>query len=229
MSRKIDDTKVLDQIQERLSDYLGFDIQKLSNFAPNDWYIFGGALRDSIAGQQINDIDIVSKPIATKKLFNLFTNNGFIQETSSKLTELYKGINLIFEPITLSKTVNNKKIYIQLIRPSHEYVNRWSKKVAAFEETAECTNRQLEDAYKYFTELADDVDIRCCALRYSVSDNILYETVPGAILDCNSKRIKVLDNARMQTDRIKERIQKLKNRGWQLGNFSEETMINLYG
>ena len=57
------------EIKKRVDDYLGFDSDRL--FKSCDLVrIFGGAIRDSICGDPINDIDILvgSNPIKVQVL-----------------------------------------------------------------------------------------------------------------------------------------------------------------
>lgn len=49
--------EIINTINERISDYLTFDIYKLLNI--NGLYIYGGALRDSITNEEYHDIDIL--------------------------------------------------------------------------------------------------------------------------------------------------------------------------
>lgn len=186
-------------IKEKLDEYLEFDSDLLFNIIPDEYTavkckrlvrIFGGSLRDIIANQKINDIDILVGSKSIRALENVLYNNGYINMESlakKDILGLY-GINVISEPKTWIK---NYKI-VQLIRPRDPLGNNYEES---------------------FINLIQNVDISSCGLSYD--GNKLYENYKDAILHCRHKVFYVNKNAKMYSpNRIYERIYKLESRGW---------------
>ena len=188
---------MIEIIKNRIDVYLEFDSDIL--FFNPLIRIFGGAIRDSIAGERtIHDIDILCgsksigyiEDILTKNGYTLF--NGFL--TSVEIGKLYTDINVISEPKTWMK---GSKV-VQLIRPSP-------------------LNGDI-DYQENFYNLLSNVDISSCGVSYS--KGTLYENYEGAISHCLSKTFRVNKQASMYIERrITNRIMKLIDRGWtELGN-----------
>lgn len=184
-------------IKNRIDMYLEFDSDIL--FFNPLIRIFGGAVRDSIAGERtIHDIDILCgsksighiEDILTRNGYELF--NGFL--TSVEIGKLYTDINVISEPKTWMKGTK----VVQLIRPS-----------------------PLSSDIDYsdnFYNLLSNVDISACGVSYS--KGTLYENYDGAVSHCLSKTFRVNKNATMYIERrVQHRTGKLTERGWtQLGD-----------
>lgn len=193
-----------DKIRKSLNEYLEFDSDELFRSKFNIVRIFGGAIRDIIAGQDINDVDILCGSKAIKYIEMVLEKNGYqyMEMLNGKdLQEMYSEIHVINEPHTWTK---GKKI-VQLIRPSLGF------------EADEVVYRQG------FTDLISNVDLSCCGVSYDGES--LHEDYPNAIVHCQSKVYSVNKSAKMYSDRrINHRIHKLKDRGWEEVN--NETNLN---
>ena len=184
-----------DKIRKSLSEYLEFDSDELFKSKFNIVRIFGGAIRDIIAGQDINDVDILCGSKAIKYIEMILEKNGYqyMEKLNGKaLQEMYSEIHVINEPHTWIK---GKKI-VQLIRPS-----------LGFQGKDEMVYRQG------FSELISNVDLSCCGVSYDGEN--LYEDYPNAIVHCQSKVFSVNMRAKMYSHkRISHRKAKLESREW---------------
>jgi hypothetical protein len=185
-----------DKIRQSLNEYLEFDSDELFKSKFNLVRIFGGAIRDIIAEQPINDIDILCGSKALRYIESVLDQNGYqyMKMLNGKdLQEIYSEIHIINEPHTWIK---GKKI-VQLIRPS---LSNWKTDSSLYEEG--------------FRDLISNVDLSCCGVSYDVEN--LYEDYPNAIVHCQSKVYSVNKSAKMYSERrINHRIHKLKDRGWE--------------
>jgi hypothetical protein len=136
---------MIKRVKSKLDDYLEFDSDYL--FKNVDLVrIFGGSIRDIIAGEKINDVDILvgSKSIGYVK--HVLSENGYIHLndfTKKDLGEIYSRIHVISEPHTW---VKGSKV-VQLIRP------RVNTKVY---------NEYIQNYY----DLLSNVDMSCCGISY---------------------------------------------------------------
>jgi hypothetical protein len=179
------------KIKNRLDYYLEFDSDDL--FKCGDFIkVFGGAVRDSIAEMEINDVDILCAPNSHKRLSNFLLEKGYKLNDylcGKHLTELYKTVNNISEPHTFMK---GDKI-IQLIRPR--------------------ANKQGIDFSNVFNRLVQNVDISCCGVSYD--KNGLKEDYKNAILHCqNLVFSKNLLGSMYDYNRYIHRSSKLEKKGW---------------
>jgi hypothetical protein len=185
-----------DKIRQSLNEYLEFDSDELFKSKFNLVRIFGGAIRDIIAEQPINDIDILCGSKALRYIESVLDQNGYqyMKMLNGKdLQEIYSEIHIINEPHTWIK---GKKI-VQLIRPS---LSNWKTDSSLYEEG--------------FRDLISNVDLSCCGVSYDGEN--LYEDYPNAIVHCQSKVYSVNKSAKMYSERrINHRIHKLKDRGWE--------------
>jgi tRNA nucleotidyltransferase/poly(A) polymerase len=81
---------MIQKINDRLNEYLEFDNNQL--YMDSMVRIFGGAIRDSIADQPINDVDILCGAQSLRKLEYILEKNGyhhFEKLTSVDITNLY--------------------------------------------------------------------------------------------------------------------------------------------
>jgi hypothetical protein len=184
-----------DLIKSKLDEYLEFDSNILFNNKWNLVRVFGGAIRDSIANQPINDIDIIVGAKALKEIEFILENKGYhyMEMLNGKdLQEMYSEIHIINEPHTWIK---GTKI-VQLIRP--------------------VVFNQENDFTKYkqgFLDLISNVDFSCCGVSYDGDE--VYEDYPNAIVHCQSKVFSVNKSAKMYSDkRAIHRKLKLQSRGW---------------
>jgi hypothetical protein len=185
-----------DKIRKSLSDYLEFDSDELFKSKFNLVRVFGGAIRDILAEQPINDVDILCGSKALNYIESVLEQNGYqyMEMLNGKdLQEMYSEIHIINEPHTWIKS---KKI-VQLIRPS---LSNWKTDSSLYEEG--------------FRDLISNVDLSCCGVSYDGEN--LYEDYPNAIVHCQSKVYSVNKSAKMYSERrINHRIHKLKDRGWE--------------
>lgn len=180
-------------IKNRIDMYLEFDSDIL--FFNPLIRIFGGAVRDSIAGERtIHDIDILCGSKSIRHIEDILTRNGYTLFngflTSIEIGKLYTDVNVISEPKTWMKGTK----VVQLIRPSP-----LSSDV---------------DYSENFYNLLSNVDISSCGVSYS--KGTLYENYDGAVSHCLSKTFRVNKFATMYIERrVQHRTGKLVERGWE--------------
>jgi hypothetical protein len=192
------------KIKQKLSEYLEFDSDKLFQNKYNLIRVFGGAIRDIIADQPINDVDILCGSKASKFVEFILENNGYTYFdilNGKHLQEMYKDIHVINEPHTWIK---GTKI-VQVIRPTNF--------------TSSLRNLNYEES---FNNLIANVDLSCCGVSY---DGELHEDFNNAILHCQSMVYSVNHTALMYSDsRAMHRRAKLQERGWK--EITNETWVN---
>jgi len=178
------------KVKIRIDKYLGFSNEEI--LKNNDAIIFGGAIRDSIANQKINDIDIATLPNSCSKITNILLDNGFefLDKFSDSVIKLYEN-TFISQPYTFYK----EKTFIQLIRP-----------------------RRPAYTINDLTHFASQVDLSCCALAF-FSDRV-FELKQDAIFDCLNMSFSADKQALLYNEeRCIKRIEKLKDRGWAFKGF----------
>jgi hypothetical protein len=182
----------MNKIKEKVDEYLGFDSDII--FKIDYIRLFGGAIRDILANQPIQDLDILLGPETFKKVSTILTSNGYEyveSYTSKDVIEMYKDIQIINEPWTYMKIVNGKISMIQLIRPS----------------------RISNSIQNSILEIIWNVDFSVCAVSYD--GNNLYENYPQAISECKSMIFTPLTGTLMHnSNRSYIRKSKLERRGW---------------
>ena len=196
-----------EKIKNRLTKYLGFDYREIINENIDYAYIFGGAIRDSIANKKINDIDILCLPNSKQKIIKIIKKNGYIQTdlVSKDTIEMYSKLRTIFEPFNYIKIIDNELRIIQLITPTSNLSNMES------------------DVIRNFHNILGQVDMSNCAVHFSNAFG-LRESYLGAINHCKHNVFEVLDT-KMKTDRFELRYQKFINRGWE--ELNEDNMKNI--
>jgi hypothetical protein len=190
------------KIKSRLDDYLGFNSDKLfTSCNPSGLIrIFGGAIRDSISEDPINDIDILVGSISCKRLENFLNSIGWTYREDllpKDLASVYNDIHVINEPHTWM--YGNKTI--QIIRPVIKTGNLHP------------VNRK--DIYEQgFKQLISNVDISCCGVSWDGTN--LHEDYSGSVVHCQNKVFSVNKKAQMYSQkRIIHRIDKMEKRGWE--------------
>lgn len=187
-------------VKNNISKYLEFDVDeiyKVSDYA----YIFGGAIRDSIVGDPINDVDIVCLPQSMINVLKVLEANGYTQEeyTKNDTNSLYLGLKVIFEPITFFK--GSKKI--QFIRPVSNTIN---------------------ETYSKFLSLLTNIDLSNCGVYYD--GNLIKESYITSIEQIICKQMTKNSAATMYNpQRIDRRISKFQDRGWELTNRHDEILF----
>lgn len=195
-------------IKEKLDEYLEFDSKLLFNRTPiqNEYEysvkvkrlvrIFGGAIRDIIADQPINDIDILVGAQSSKLLEFTLKEQGYTYMeslTPKDLSAVYTNIKIINEPRTWIK---GTKI-VQLIRP-------------VIRVTRDSDLRYYE---KGFIDLIQNVDISSCGVSWDGEN--LYENYPNAIAHCQNLSFYINKRAKMYSpNRSEMRSYKFISRGW---------------
>lgn len=177
------------KINSRLS---GITIEEI--LGGTDAAVYGGAVRDAIAGFDLHDIDIAALPQSSRKIKQKLINAGYrYMETSTnnEIIAMYASLNekrIINMPWTFIKTINEKEISIvQVIRPRQSVIN--------------------------FSDFLEQVDITCCAVSYSPQVGTK-EHHPDAFNHCAMKSFAVLESNQQTTDRLWGRAKKLIDRGW---------------
>jgi len=196
-------------IKEKLDEYLEFDSNLLFNRTPIPEYsmklkrlvrVFGGAIRDIIAGQKINDVDILVGSQSCNLVEITLKENGYTYIESlvpKDLASVYSDIQVISEPKTWMK---GTKI-VQLIRPRLRFIN--SMKL-------QNNTREYEEM---FIDLIQNVDISSCGVSWDGVN--LYENYPNAISHCHNLSFYVNRRAKMYSQRrASHREWKLTDRGW---------------
>lgn len=176
-------------LKKILDDYMEFDSDEL--FLCGDLiHIFGGAIRDAIGGNRINDIDVLGTSLSRKRLCNLLEKNGYTyleEMNKTTLNQMYKDIQIISMPITY---INSNKKIIQLIFPV-----------------------SIEGYDKSFHNLVSNVDISCCGLSYNGIN--VFEYVEDAYNNAVEKTFRVCaDNKMYNKKRCEDRMDKLIERGF---------------
>jgi hypothetical protein len=214
------------KVEKGISEYIEFDVKDI--FEQSDYItIYGGAVRDSIAGLEIHDVDILCMSESAKILAE------FIEERDFKKLDLYdldthnmyKGISLIEEPWTFMN--KNRKI-IQIIRPRYA---SYSTKL----------KNSSEHKSKYqiaYYNLIKNVDLSCCGVfleNFGVLDGgnfarriRLKEACKSAIIHCISKTFEIQNWTKLYNEkRTLDRAWKLENRGWENINGSSSAVKSL--
>ena len=196
------------KVEKGISDYIGFNVKEI--FDVSDYItIYGGAVRDSIAGLEIHDIDILCMSASAKKLREFINKKNYqpldLYDVDS--LNMYKGISMIEEPWTFMN--ENKKI-IQIIRPRYDSYSK--------------------EAYDYMSKyqsayynLIKNVDLSCCGVFLDNCNGVkLMEGCKNAIIHCLSKTFETQEWSKLYNkDRTIFREFKLENRGWE--NLSKTT------
>ena len=193
-------------IVRKISNYIGFDVDELI-FDHN--CIFGGAIRDSISGDKINDVDILCLSKSMRVIENILIHYGYNymdKLINSGFVEMYKDIKVIFEPHTWVKDNS----IIQLIRPSLKVESAYNLRASNIEA---------------LNDILYNVDLSCCGVFYNV--NGLQESVNNSILHCKHKVFDVLKRNKMYNiNRAYQRISKLEDRGWDSLQFKNSEEID---
>lgn len=189
-----------EKVKDRISEYLEFDVNEIFNVA--DYItIYGGAVRDSIAGMEINDVDILCMPDSAKKLKDYILKYNYtpIELYDEDAINMYRGISVISEPWTF---INYNKKIIQIIRPRF-YINKMSNYSKEYIES--------------YTNLIKNVDFSCCGVFLEkCNDELeLKESCKNGIIHCLSKSYEINHWATLyNSNRAAFREHKLSSRGW---------------
>lgn len=200
--------KFITKIKERLNSYLEFDNSLLFEHCYERVRIFGGAIRDVIADQPINDVDIV---VVTKSdrehVERVLDSQGWAKSDflcGRDLTAVYTDNRIINEPKTWIK--NNK--VIQIIKAHYDKIYHHS---GISHRDIQSVRRKHNFDLPLFCQ---NVDLSCCGVSY---DGInLYENCEFAIQHCLQRKYVIQTGAAMYNQkRISHRLNKLSDRGWE--------------
>jgi len=210
--------EITDKIIKRISDYVEFDIYEA--FDQSDYItIYGGAVRDSIAGLDIHDVDILCMSESAIALRNYIVEHcGYKNLDLYDLDSInmYKGISLISEPWTF---INSNNKIIQIIRPNYTHCNGIITNYNNY-------NNITSSYIKSYVDLIKNVDLSCCGVYIEKIDMsidnsnnkkriILKESCKNAISHCLSKSFEINNWAKLYNqERTLYREWKLENRGW---------------
>jgi len=188
--------------KSRLDEYLEFDSSQL--FFDPFVRVFGGAIRDIICGDKINDVDILVGSQSLPKIEYILTINGYIYQEGlipKDLASIYSDIHVISEPHTWTK----KDKVVQLIRPAKN-----SKLAPRGTKLSDSFNRKVYQ--QIFINLIENVDLSCCGVSWDGEK--LYEHYPEAVHHCLTKVFITNYGAMYSERRHIHRKAKLESRGW---------------
>lgn len=187
-------------IQKSLKEYLGEEPAELI-FLPNtDPVIFGGAIRDTIAGQKIQDVDVLCGPesfavIGAKLIENKYTCKPLDQTDYNR--RLFGLVRFVKGESTIDL------IRLRMNDITDDPITPISVKHAVI--------RMLQN-----------VDIRACGVGYSTRSGLL-EFIEGAVNDCLVQQIVEQPDAALHLPgRVVDRIKKLQERGWYIHKHKQE-------
>ena len=192
------------KIEEKISEYLEFNVNDLF-IGVDQAVIFGGAIRDTLANVNINDIDIMCFSDSYRKLkINLEKNDYFEAKRlcTKDIMNLYSDIRIICEPTTYIKKSNYDVKIVQLIRPG-------------FVKGSDNSRNNAFGVMKLnFENALRNVDINICGVAWNPTKG-LYEVVDESIFYILNKYFYVNSNAAMfQRNRIYGRVSKMIDKGF---------------
>jgi len=203
------------RVEKKITDYIGFDIKKIINSDIHLAFVFGGAVRDAIAGKKINDVDIMCLTETMDLIIPIINDEGYKLQSSlatKDIQSLYTHVHVIVEPMTFIKIVDDDIRIIQLIRPGQTAMRSKDYRV-----------KNEAEAVRNIYYLLGQVDMSNCAVHYSYAHG-LRESFPGAINHCKYHIYEILDTE-MYSKRFHMREDKLKQRGWTDKRYADEKQI----
>jgi len=185
---QIDAPWVVEVICETFDDALNFLIE--------DTFVYGGAVRDAIAGLPlVGDIDISADPDGFEEIMHSLIK--------SVTWERVAGIQLL-----KNKSSKDNGLVVPMCGTS-QFRNVRDKRMDLV--SSKYKSKTSADVSLY---PARTVDFRCCGVALSV-DGTVYETVEGALSDCKDKVLVLNKNVLDVNEQVlTERIKKLSERGW---------------
>lgn len=198
------------------------------DYMSSEMLVFGGALRDIIAGFGLHyDLDIAtSQPEGERFVHCLETSSKWIEECvvtqykeRDKITkndtldiilphsigngmlDLDKNISYITKP--MNSNYNNG---IQNVRT---FINSSGRKLQIIMSKSDLFT--LEETSPTF--IVETVDFICCGIIMDMNGNV-YEIIEGAKDDCIKKILRINKNANIEFDNLNKRIKKFVARGW---------------
>lgn len=215
---------MINKIKNRLDEYLGFDNTTL--YIDPLVRIFGGAIRDSIADMEINDIDILCGGNSFREVESILLQNGYLnlpEMSSHGLSNLYQGIHVISYPMTYIKNISGTNRIVQIIRPRQVFEPMEPSKLIL-------PKKSLENYIENFKSLIENVDISSCGVSFGMENDelMLFENYENSVLHCLNKVFTVNMFAKMYSNmRCIDRTFKLENRGWTKISNTEQWLRDL--
>ena len=171
-------------------------------------YIYGGAIRDSLAGMPlIGDLDIIVEANVFKHAIDVFrfSSRWVLKDIvdGSKYDRVIPSGSKETSAGNITKIAtffDKSNVKLQLISPMEN--------TRELMDTIPCS-RSVWDIVRY-------VDIRCSGVLTTLLGDV-YEVVPGAINDCRNRVLAINQFVTKETvgiNRLHKRIDKLTKRGW---------------
>jgi hypothetical protein len=208
MLLKADNYALVTLVRQELGIYLGLKEDEMLVFMLGvRAIIYGGVLRDIIAGQPINDVDMVCAagdlPLMKYKL----EKNGFVKVDGMKAgadDEGYQMLSGLFSLQEWRKRDGVVDAKVHVVTPKKDFID---KIVVPWDGCS-------PDMWSEFILLkfVASVDMSCCGLAFN--DQIgLVEMIGGALDDCQNFRTRYFEGNPMQINK-EGRVQKMLDRGW---------------
>lgn len=184
-----------ENIYEILCETFGNVIQMLNS----ETIIFGGALRDVIAGMEIEgDLDVITSTSGYEKIRDVIESDVRWSISPSKGIMDYKEAGAVEVKEYIS--YDNKRV--QFIIPNDSGI--FSRIMDNYSTN---TISKLIDSVR-------DVDIVCCGF-VMLENGKVFEVLPEAYDDCKNKILRLnTSSKKIGIDRLKNRVSKLVQRGW---------------
>jgi hypothetical protein len=174
---------MLFDIDLKLNEYLEFNSNLILS---NNVLVYGGAIRDIIANQTINDVDILTNTSELGNLCKKLYKFGYIKEPENiKLKNIYSNYsNKYF--ILYSFTKGNKNVQLIVI-DTIKFIEKYGITLSDISKL----NFNLLKAYTYITFLMN-VDINVCGIFYNGVN--VYESISNSISYILKKEFCYLSN-----------------------------------
>jgi hypothetical protein len=191
-------------VHEHISAYLCKDV---SHYIANEKVlIYGGAVRDALAGDEIRDVDIVGDSASCMSIQFKLMRDGWEKNRSfgvakdiAMMSESERQYQEQYNLFALTEWHLNGR-QVQLMTPKEEFYKAVHLRT---DEVELCT-----------VMFASNVDLSNCAVGYNLHNGFI-SFAPCAVHDCLNRRFKVMSKAHLKHEKnIKERIKKFVDRGW---------------
>jgi hypothetical protein len=204
---------MMEVIEEKFDDIM--------SIIDNRCVIYGGAVRDIVAGKKImGDIDILVRREDLKSITQIFENcSRWVKSNKKLVNEEYERLTIINGTISYENPSGN---IAQLIIPDNRSNKIRQKLLNKSRKNLPPSITNGKDQYSIgpaqpeFTVILENTDIVCCGLFSDIFGNV-YEVVEGAIDDCKSGIIRLNENSIFLKSTRKlaiNRVNKLIERGW---------------
>lgn len=199
-------------IHDKLTQYLTFNVNQIFNVSEYA-YIFGGSVRDIIAKQNINDIDILyfnnSNINNLAKLHNLLIANDYKILSSNENNSQYNGY---YSQYNISDNTNNTvDISVRTYFKSYRKVQLIETPYLLDESIY--NKESQENQIKNIEYVLTQVDLSSSGVYFY--NNEFAESISGAYTDCTKKQFRLMpQNAMYHPNTIQYRITKMEQRGW---------------